>query len=102
MFISLPVRDERDTRKTWESLSYLLRNEWAEALKKFKRTTYSHLLPFADFGTADYYCFDYSVPEKMSEQPIVLCSHETGEVKFCAGNFRVFVKKIHGGVIDYE
>jgi len=28
-----PVRDERDTRKIWESLSYLPRNAWAEALK---------------------------------------------------------------------
>ncbi|MFT5220005.1 MAG: hypothetical protein ACI87H_002145 [Gammaproteobacteria bacterium] len=94
-----PVRDERDTRKTWESLSYLLRNEWAEALKQFKQTTFSHLLPFADVGTIDYYCFDYSVPKKMSEQPVALWSRETGETNLCADNFRSFVQKIQDGVI---
>jgi len=60
-----PVRDERDVRKTWASLSYNLNNGWAAWLENFEETeaNFSHLLPFADFGTGDYYCFDYSESE---------------------------------------
>ena len=30
-----PVRDERDVRKTWESLAYNFNNGWAEWLENF-------------------------------------------------------------------
>lgn len=92
-----PVRDERDTRKTWESLSYLLENDWAECLARFKGRTYAHLLPFADFGTGDSYCFDYSVPEINGERPVVLWSRETGNADLVATDFREF-RKMSAGV----
>jgi hypothetical protein len=92
-----PVRDERDTRKTWESLSYLLINDWAEGLLKFNQAIYSHLLPFADSGTSDYFCFDYSVPGENGERPIVLWSHKTGKTEFFAVDFREFEMKILAG-----
>jgi hypothetical protein len=93
-----PVRDERDTRKTWESLSYLLHNDWAECLVRFKGTTYAHLLPFADFGTGDFYCFDYSVPVRKGERPVVLWSRETGDADLVATDFRGFRRKMCAGV----
>lgn len=97
-----PVRDERDTRKTWESLSYNLQNEWADWLKHFKQAIYAHLLPFADAGTDDYYCFDYSVAEERGERPVVLWSHETGETTFIATDFAAFEKKMMDGVAKGE
>jgi hypothetical protein len=97
-----PVRDERDTRKTWESLSYLLHNEWAESLTNFNRTIYSHLLPFADFGTGDFYCFDYSVPVTNGERRVVLWSHETGGADLFAVDFKDFEQKILAAVSGQE
>jgi len=97
-----PARDERDTRKTWESLSCLLRNDWTESLLKFNQAIYPHLLPFADFGTGDYYCFDYSVPGRNGERPIVLWSHETGEAEFFAIDFKAFEMKILSGVSECD
>ena len=85
-----PVRDERDTRKTWESLSYLLEHEWAESVSEFRQTLYAHLLPFADAGNGDFYCFDYSVVETNDERPVVFWSHETGEVSSVATGFTAF------------
>lgn len=91
-----PVRDERDTRKTWESLAYNLNHEWAEGLCNFAATgaDYSQLLPFADYGTADYFCFDYSVAEKNGETPVVIWSRKTGEIGFYAKDFTEFKEKI--------
>ncbi|MFT5505164.1 MAG: hypothetical protein ACI8XC_002883 [Gammaproteobacteria bacterium] len=91
-----PVRDERDTRKTWQSLVYNFENEWTECRKRFYKTDkiFSHLLPFADFGTGDYYCFDYSVEAKSSERPVVLWANETGCTELCAEDFDEFVEKV--------
>lgn len=85
-----PVRDERDTRKTWASLAYNLENEWADWLLNFGDESFSYLLPFADFGTGDFYCFDYSVEELNGEWPVVLWSHETGKTEFYACDFSHF------------
>lgn len=89
-----PVRDERDTRKTWESLAYNLTHEWAEGLSKLNPADYLHLLPFADFGSGDFYCFDYSADENDGEWPVVLWSHETGATEFYAANFTEFEAKV--------
>ena len=91
-----PVRDERDTRKTWNSLSYNLQHDWKESLAGFEVTRYVHLLPFADATLTDYFCFDYSQPEDDGERPVVLWLQETGEVKPYAANFDEFKSKIVG------
>ena len=93
-----PVRDERATRKIWESLSYLLNNDWVECLARIKGTIYAHLLPFADFGTGDFYCFDYSVPERIGERPVVLWSRETGNADLVATDFKEFRKEVPAGL----
>lgn len=97
-----PVRDERDVRKTWESLSYNLENGWAEWLETFDEEDVEteHLLPFAEFGTGDYYCFDYSNVVVTGEPSIVHWSHETGETAHRAINFAEFVEKENAG--EYE
>ena len=35
---------------------------WLAWLENFEdaEMSFKHLLPFAEFGTGDYYCFDYS------------------------------------------
>lgn len=85
-----PVRDERDTRKTWESLAYNLQHEWADSIRPFKQTIYAHLLPFADAGMGDFYCFDYSVAVPDREQPVVLWSHRSGDVVDFSDDFEAF------------
>lgn len=89
-----PVRDERDTRKTWNSLFYNLKHDWTEALRNFQMMQYVHLLPFADASLTDYFCFDYSQPETDGERPVVLWVQETGEVKPYAVNFDAFQETI--------
>ncbi len=99
-----PVRDERDIRKTWESLSYNLENGWAAWLENFEeeQIDFSHLLPFADYGTGDYYCFDYSVTEDGKEQPVVRWSHETGETEYRARDFFEFRQRVLAGDFEYD
>lgn len=99
-----PVKDERDVRKTWESLSHNFENNWAGWLENFEEEDieFSHLLPFADFGTGDYYCFDYSNIKENGECSIVRWSHETGETELRASNFGEFVEKVLAGEFDYD
>jgi hypothetical protein len=92
-----PVRDERDTRKTWNSLSYNLKNEWAESLIGFDKERFCHLLPFADLVTGEYFCFDYSVREEAGEWPVVRWTPETGKTEFYAIDFTDFKRKILNG-----
>lgn len=94
-----PVRDERDIRKTWESLSYNLEKGWAAWLPNFEdeKIDLSYLLPFADYGTGDYYCFDYAAPCNGNERPVVRWSHETGETEFRAKDFTQFKDKVVSG-----
>lgn len=98
-----PIRDERDVRKTWESISYNLENGWAQWLQNFEdeEIDFENLLPFGDFGTGDYYCFDYSQPSK--EKPIIVhWSHETGETEFRANSFSEFKQKIEAEEFEYD
>ncbi|ASY75774.1 SMI1/KNR4 family protein [Pectobacterium polaris] len=88
-----PVFDSRDPRKTWESIVRHFKEGWQAWLSNFSDTTqdFSTLLPFAECGTGDYYCFDYAVLGKAREPIIVLWSHETGEATQQADNFGAFL-----------
>ncbi len=99
-----PVRDERDIRKTWESIAHNFNNGWARWLENFEEedVEFSHLLPFADYGTGDYYCFDYSSIEERGECPVVRWSHETGETEFRAKDYLEFEEKVLSGEFDYD
>ena len=99
-----PARDERDIRKTWESLAYNYENGWAAWLENFAddEIDFSHLLPFADIGTGDYYCFDHSGEKDNGEVPVVIWLHETGQTEFRAKDFNEFEKKVRSGEFDYD
>lgn len=92
-----PVRDERDTRKTWNSLAHNLHGEWASQLKEFDHTIFAHLLPFADCGFDDYYCFDYSQQPHRDEPPIVRWSGASGLTQAIAESFDEFNRKVASG-----
>ena len=49
------------------------------------------LLPFAQFGTGDYYCFDYAQTGRTGEPVVVLWSHETGATSTVAPDFAAFL-----------
>lgn len=86
-----PVYDERDPRKTWDSIVRHYENSWAEWVSNFEDDQdFSHLLPFAEYGTGDFYCFDYSSPTSDGEYKIVRWSHETGETEHRADSFQEF------------
>lgn len=99
-----PVQDKRDLRKTWESLSYNFQKGWADWLKNFNGSgmNFSHLLPFANFGTGDYYCFDYDNLSGSGEPAVVHWSHETGETEFRANDFSDFIRKVKSGEFDSD
>jgi hypothetical protein len=99
-----PVMDERDPRMTWDSIDRRFRNGWAAWLSNFEdeQLDFSHLLPFADFGTGDYYCFDYSRVDSHGEAPIVRWSHETGDTEERAASFPEFVMKVQAGDFKYD
>jgi cell wall assembly regulator SMI1 len=91
-----PVMDERDPRMTWDSIDRRFREGWAGWLSNFadEQRDFTHLLPFADFGTGDYYCFDYSRLDSKGEAPVVRWSHETGETDDRSPSFSEFVTAI--------
>lgn len=94
-----PVLDQRDPRMTWESIDRRFREGWAGWLANFadEQRDFSHLLPFADFGTGDYYCFDYSRSDAKGETPVVRWSHETGATDERASSFMAFVANVQTG-----
>ena len=89
-----PVRDERDTRKTWESLAYNFNHTWSMAVSNHGEAIFSHLLPFADSGTDNFFCFDYSVNVKNDEWPVVIWFHESGGTEMYASDFIEFMRKV--------
>jgi hypothetical protein len=99
-----PVKDERDAHKTWESIYHNYINGWSTWLRNHdeEEIDFSHLLPFADYGTGDYYCFDYSHLKENGEYPIVKWSHETGETELRASCFTEFVRKVLAGKFDED
>ena len=100
-----PVYDERDPRKTWDSIVRNYKDSgWAQWIDNFEgydeAFNFGHLLPFAEVGNGDCYCFDYSQLKTNGETPIVLWSHETGETQERAESFNDFVEKAELG--EYE
>jgi cell wall assembly regulator SMI1 len=96
-----PVRDERDVRKTWDSIVRQYDNgRWFPDYFEDEGLMGQHLLPFASFGSGDYYCFDYNRQRQDGETPIVWWSHETAETEDRAETFAEFVEKVNDGVYD--
>ena len=99
-----PVFDERDPRKIWDSIVRNYNENWLAWLENFEGEDLrlEHLLPFAEFGTGDYYCFDYSKIELNGESPVVLWSHETGETVFRCKNFEEFLEKLKHSHFEFD
>jgi len=94
-----PVYEERDARKTWDSIVRNYRVNWTAWLETFadEEMDAAHLLPFGEFGTGDYYCFDYSRARADEEVPVVRWSHETGETEDRAETFTAFLEMLRQG-----
>ena len=87
-----PVYDEANARKTWESIARHYNTSWQEWLEHVDGgNDASTLLPFAQFGTGDYYCFDYAQTGPSGEPVVVLWSHETGATRPVAPDFPAFL-----------
>jgi hypothetical protein len=111
-----PFFDERDPRKTSDSIASNFRGNWADWLEIFAEdeSNFENILPFAGCGNGDFYCFDYrpGLTKEYSscfeyiqatvneEPPIVLWLHETGETEDRAKTFAEFVEKAKLG--EYE
>jgi len=63
---------------------------------------FEHLLPFAEVGNGDYYCFDYGGYILNVEVPVVCWSHETGETKSRGENFEDFLNRLRFGEFDSD
>ncbi len=96
-----PVLDDRDQRKTWDSI-VRQRSLWQSYCSDVlgSQDEFDSLLPFADFGTGDYYCFDYSNVDKAGEPAVVHWSHETGETSPRAVSFTDFLQRLAVGEFD--
>ncbi|MDN2712543.1 SMI1/KNR4 family protein [Janthinobacterium sp. SUN118] len=88
-----PVYDAANARKTWESIERHYRADWREWLEKVggNANDADSLLPFAQFGTGDYYCFNYAQTGSAGEPVVVLWSHETGAATTVAPDFAAFL-----------
>lgn len=101
--IIFPVFDERDPRKTWDSIVRNYQINWKTWLDNFgSEYDFSHLLPFGEFGSGDYFCFDFSKTGKSGEPVLVLWSHETGETEFVANDFAEFVDLVESDELEYR
>jgi hypothetical protein len=97
-----PIADERDPQTALDSIERVVKEGWASWIENFEdqELKFDHLLPFAEFGTGDYYCFDYSRESDAGERPVVRWSHETGETEDRATSFSEFVVRVDAG--DFE
>ena len=86
-----PVYDTDNARKTWESIDRHYRTDWQEWLENVGCGDAASLLPFAQFGTGDYYCFDDAQTGPSGEPVVVLWSHETGTTTAVAPDFASFL-----------
>jgi len=99
-----PILDDRDQRKTWDSI-VRHREVWLDyCAEVFGPVTSEQeaLLPFADFGTGDYYCFDYARLSQNGEPMVVHWSHETGETTPRGDSFHDFVTRLKAGEFDQD
>jgi hypothetical protein len=80
------------------------RGGWQDWLANFEgeSLSFDHLLPFADFGTGDYYCFDLRAATPDGEMPVVHWSHETGETEFRSPTFGDFAEAVLRGDFDCD
>lgn len=98
------VLDERDVRKTFDSIVRNYKVNWLAWLENFEdnQTSFEHLLPFAEFGTGDFYCFDYSEASSNGEVSVVHWSHETGEIEHRGDNFEDFLENLKRGDFEFD
>ncbi|WP_091784598.1 SMI1/KNR4 family protein [Paraburkholderia steynii] len=91
--VIFPVFDSRDPRTTWNSITRHFKDDWQEWRDNFADTSLdlSNLLPFAESGVGDYFCFDYSRLGGTGEPVVVRWSHETGEITTLADDFVMFL-----------
>ncbi|WP_110996512.1 SMI1/KNR4 family protein [Pseudomonas sichuanensis] len=91
--VIFPVFDSRDPRKTWESIVKIYSGSWSEWLEIFSEDgkNFSGLLPFAEFGTGDFYCFNYEVLGSSGEPVVGIWSHEVGGFVKVADSFNDFI-----------
>ncbi|NMG72732.1 SMI1/KNR4 family protein [Parazoarcus communis] len=91
--VVFPVYDARNPRKTWESIVRHFNEDWQAWKENFsdEALDFSNLLPFAEFGTGDYYCFDYGKLGSTGEPVVALWSHETGKAVYVADSFAAFI-----------
>ena len=97
-----PVFDKRDPRKTSDSIvreNAVAKSYWSDVFAKGGHS-FEDLLAFGEFGTGDYYCFDYSAPTEPGEFMVVHVSHETGERSPRARTFCEFAEKVVAGEFD--
>jgi cell wall assembly regulator SMI1 len=99
-----PIYDERDVRKTWDSIVRNYRENWRDWLINFEdeEMNFEHLLPFASYGTGDFYCFDYDRIRPDGEMPVVRWSHDSGEIEDRAKSFAEFLQKAERGDYEYD
>jgi hypothetical protein len=96
-----PVYDERDPRKTSDSITREYKIGWLGTIENFQdEMNFEHLLPFSSYGTGDYYCFDYSRKGDNGEVPVVRRSHETGESEDRGKTFVDFIERLIAGEFD--
>jgi cell wall assembly regulator SMI1 len=97
-----PVFDERDPRTTWDSIVRNFKSNWNTWLENFgPKFDLKHLLPFGEFGTGDYFCFDFSTLGTTGEPIVTLWSHESGKTEFVANTFADFIDLVEAGEINY-
>lgn len=98
-----PVLDDRDPRKTWDSIVRQF-GQWQSYCEDAfgSHGKFQSLLPFASFGTGDYYCFDYSRPGPSGEPSVVHWSHETGDTTSRGESFDAFVKLLAAGEFQHD
>jgi cell wall assembly regulator SMI1 len=97
-----PVHDERDPRTTWDSIVRNYNSNWKSWLENFESIgVYARLLPFGEFGTGDYFCFDFALTSSANEAIVVFWSHETGKPDRVANDFAEFVDLVESGELEY-
>lgn len=96
-----PVLDDRDPRKTWDSIVRQF-DQWKSYAETIDTPTYitSALLPFAAYGTGDYYCFEYRAGSP--EPAVVRWSHETGQVEPRGTSFSEFASRLASGEFELD
>ena len=96
-----PVYDDRDARKTSDSIVRNFNESWKRWIETFDGSTnFRHLLPFGECGSGDFYCFDYSRPSDGAETPVVVWFHETGATEVVSEDFRHFIEVAEKGELD--